>query len=135
MQKNQELIRIAGQGIVEVDEFTYLGATVCKERGGMKHLKNRLSKARSAFVRLNRIWRSKIILRKTIKLRLYKTLVVPVLLYGCETWIMNKGDDRAVEVFYNKFLRRILQIQWQDHVSTEDLLERADMKPMSKEVK
>ena len=135
MQKNQELIMIAGQGIVEVDEFTYLGATVCKERGGMKHLKNRLSKARSAFVRLNRIWRSKIILRKTIKLRLYKTLVVPVLLYGCETWIMNKGDDRAVEVFYNKFLRRILQIQWQDHVSTEDLLERADMKPMSKEVK
>ena len=135
MQKNQELIMIAGQGIVEVDEFTYLGATVCKERGGMKHLKNRLSKARSAFVRLNRIWRSKIILRKTIKLRLYKTLVVPVLLYGYETWIMNKGDDRAVEVFYNKFLRRILQIQWQDHVSTEDLLERADMKPMSKEVK
>ena len=48
---------------------------------------------------------------------------------------MNKGDDRAVEVFYNKCLRRILQIQWQDHVSTEELLERADMKPMSKEVK
>ena len=105
---------IAGQGIADVDEFTDLGATVCKEGGGMKDLKNRLSKARSAFVRLNRIWRSKTILRKTIKLRLYKTLVVPVLLYGCETWIMNKGDDRGVEVFYNKCLRRILQIQWQD---------------------
>ena len=114
MQKNQEVIMIAGQGIADVDEFSDLGATVCKEGGGMKDLKNRLSKARSAFVRLNRIWRSKTILRKTIKLRLYKTLVVPVLLYGCETWIMNKGDDRGVEVFYNKCLRRILQIQWQD---------------------
>ena len=114
MQKNQEVIMIAGQGIADVDEFTDLGATVCKEGGGMKDLKNRLSKARSAFVRLNRIWRSKTILRKTIKLRLYKTLVVPVLLYGCETWIMNNGDDRGVEVFYNKCLRRILQIQWQD---------------------
>ena len=114
MQKNQEVIMIAGQGIADVDEFTDLGATVCKEGGGMKDLKNRLSKARSAFVRLNRIWRSKTILRKTIKLRLYKTLVVPVLLYGCETWIMNKGDDRGVKVFYNKCLRRILQIQWQD---------------------
>ena len=114
MQKNQEVIMIAGQGIADVDEFTDLGATVCKEGGGMKDLKNRLSKARSAFVRLNRIWCSKTILRKTIKLRLYKTLVVPVLLYGCETWIMNKGDDRGVEVFYNKCLRRILQIQWQD---------------------
>ena len=114
MQKNQEVIMIAGQGIADVDEFTDLGAIVCKEGGGMKDLKNRLSKARSAFVRLNRIWRSKTILRKTIKLRLYKTLVVPVLLYECETWIMNKGDDRGVEVFYNKCLRRILQIQWQD---------------------
>ena len=114
MQKNQEVIMIAGQGIADVDEFTDLGATVCKEGGGMKDLKNRLSKARSAFVRLNRIWRSKTILRKTIKLRLYKTLVVPVLLYGCETWIMNKGDDRGVEVFYNKCLRRILHFQWQD---------------------
>ena len=102
---------IAGQWIADVYEFTYLGATVCKERGGMKDLKNRLSKARSAFVRLNRIWRSKIILRRTIKLRLYNTLVVPVLPYGCETWIMNKRDDRAVEVFYNKCLRGILQMQ------------------------
>ena len=112
---------IAGQGTADVDEFTYLGATVCKERGGMKDLKNRLSKARSAFVRLNRIWRSKTILRRRIKLRPYQTLVVPVLLYWCETWIMNKGDDRAVEVFYNKCLRRILQIQWQDHARENSL--------------
>ena len=84
----------------------------------MKDLKNRLSKARRALVRLKRIWRSKTILRRT---KLYKTLVVPVLLYGCETWIMNKGDDRGVEVFYNKCLRRILQIQWQDHARENSL--------------
>ena len=110
--KNQELIMIDGEGVAEaVDEFTYLGATVCKEEGaGMKDPKNRLSKARSALVRLKRIWRSNTTLRRT-KLRLYRTLVVPVLLYGFETWIMNKRDDRAVEVFYNKCLRGILQMQ------------------------
>lgn len=78
------------------DEFTYLGAKVCKEGGGMKDLKNRRSKARGAFIRLKNMWRSSSISRKT-KLRLYKTLVVPVLLYGCETWNMNKGeDDKAI---------------------------------------
>ena len=107
--KNQELMMIDGQGVAEVDEFTYLGATVCKEEGaGMKDPKNRLSKATSAFVRLKRIWRSKTILRRA---KLYITLVVPVLLYECETWKVNKGDDRAVDWFHNNCLRRILQVQ------------------------
>ena len=44
-----------------IDEFTYLGAKVCKEGGGMKDLKNRRS---SAFVRLKNMWHSKSISRK-----------------------------------------------------------------------
>ena len=73
--RNQEKIIINGQDIEDVDEFVYLGAKVCKEGGGMKDLKNRLSKARGAFNKLKKIWSSNNILRKT-KLRLYKTLVV-----------------------------------------------------------
>ena len=45
------------------------------------------------------------------------------------------GDDKAVDVFHKKCLRRILQIQWQEYASTEEPLERADMKPLSKVVK
>ena len=132
--RNQEKITIGGRDIEEVDEFTYLGAIVCKEGGGMKDLRNRLSKARGAFVRLKRIWSSNNIYRRT-KLRLYRTLVVPVLLYGCETWKLNKGDDKTIDVFNNRCLRRILKIKWQDHVSTVELLKRADLKPLSEEVK
>ena len=91
----------------------------------MKDLKNRLSKARGAFIRLKNIWSSNSITRRT-KLKLYRTLVMPVLLYGCETWKMNKGDNKAVDVFHNRCLRRILCIRWQDHVSTKELLERAE---------
>ena len=47
---------------------------------------------------------------------------------------MNKGDNRAVNVFYNRCLRKILRIRWQDHVGTKEQLERAGMKPMSVEV-
>ena len=65
----------------------------------MRDLKNRLWKARGAFNKL-KIWISNNILRKT-KLRLHKTLVVPVLLYRSQTWKMNKGEDKTVNVFHN----------------------------------
>ena len=91
-ERNQEKIIINGQDIEDVDEFVYLGAKLCKEGGGVTDSKNRLSKARGAFNKvIKKIWISDNISRKT-KLRLYKTLVVKVLLYGSETWTMNKGD-------------------------------------------
>ena len=133
--KNQEGITINGlDNIEEVEAFTYLGAKMCKEGGGVKDLKNRLSKARGSFVRLKTIWNSKSVTRKT-KLKLYRTLVVLVLLYGCETWKMNKSDDKEIDVFQNKCIRKILEVRWQDHVSTEELLERAEMEPLSRDVK
>ena len=44
---------------------------------------------------------------------------------------MSKGDDKAIDVFHNKCLRKIVHIKWQDHVSTKELLERVSMKPLS----
>ena len=48
---------------------------------------------------------------------------------------MNKSDDKKIEVFINKYLPKILEVRWQDHVSTEELLERAEMEPLSRDVK
>ena len=48
---------------------------------------------------------------------------------------MNKGDEKMVDVFRNRCLRRIFRICWQDHVSTEMLLERSRMKTQSEEIK
>ena len=47
--------------IEEVEELTFLGAKMCKEGGGVKNLRNRLSKARGSFVRLKTIWSSKML--------------------------------------------------------------------------
>ena len=96
--KSQERITVDGQDIGEVETFKNLGATICKEGAGMKDLKNRLSKARGAFLKFKRIWNSKSISKRT-KLKLFKTVVVPVLLYGCETWKMNKEDDSELMCF------------------------------------
>ena len=60
---------------------------------------------------------------------------MPVLLYGCETWKMNKKGDKEIDVLQNKCLRKILEVRWQDHVSIEELLERAEMESLSRDVK
>ena len=68
-------------------------------------------------------------------MKLYKTLVMPVLMYGCETWKMTKSDERVLNMFENKCLQKIHGIRWQDHVTTKELLARAEMSPVSQEVK
>jgi len=45
--------------------------------------------------------------RINTELKLYKTKIRPCLLYGCETWAINKSDDNKVSIFERKVLRSI----------------------------
>ena len=132
--RNNEAITVNGQALEDVEKFVYLGATVCKQGGGDEDIKARLGKARGAFVKLNRVWNSNSVTKKT-KIKLYKTLVKPVLMHGCETWKMNEGDAQKINVFQNRCLRRILKIKWQDKVTNKELLERANVDRLSEEVR
>jgi len=82
---------VNSEEVEDVEEFVYLGATVNKEGGGSRAITNRMQKARGAFQRLGKVWATRGVGRRT-KIRLFKTLVRPVLLYGCETWKIIKGD-------------------------------------------
>ena len=83
--RNTEPIKFQnGDTIKETNDFTYLGAVVSTEGGCDKDMDSRLSKAKTAFRKLERIWGSKQYNRRT-KVRLFNTLVKPVLLYGSET--------------------------------------------------
>ncbi|KAJ4450632.1 hypothetical protein ANN_02061 [Periplaneta americana] len=44
---------------------------------------------------------------KNLKVRIYKTVILPVVLYGCETWILTLREERRLRVFENKVLRKI----------------------------
>lgn len=63
--------------------------------------------ANKCYYGLNKHLRSRSISRKT-KLTIYKTLIVPVLTYGSETWTLSKTDENALLIFERKILRKIL---------------------------
>jgi hypothetical protein len=47
------------------------------------------------------------LLSKNVKVRIYTTIVLPVLLYGCETWSLIITEEHKLRVFENRVLRRI----------------------------
>jgi hypothetical protein len=47
------------------------------------------------------------LLSKKLKIKLYRTIILPVDLYGCETWSLTRRDERRLRVFENRVLRRI----------------------------
>ena len=116
-----EPITINNIPVDTVDDFTYLGRVKSAEDGTKKDIKTRLPKARSAFARLKPVWKSKIHSKKS-KIRVYKSNVKPVLMYGSECWRIIQCDLQKLEVFQNNCLRRIHGIFWPDKIRNEDLL-------------
>jgi hypothetical protein len=44
-----------------------------------------------------------------LEIKIYRTIILPVVLYGCETWSFRFRDEHRLRVFENRFLRRIFE--------------------------
>jgi hypothetical protein len=47
------------------------------------------------------------LLSRNVKVKIYKTIILPVDLYGCETWSLTPREENRLRVFENRVLRRI----------------------------
>lgn len=105
---NQEdnTITIGDQRFEVVNEFTYLGALIRADGDNASEIQRRIMAANRCFYGLQRHLRSKFLTRRT-KCQIYKTLIRPVLTYGCESWTMRKSDEQLLLVFERKVLRTI----------------------------
>jgi len=46
------------------------------------------------------------LLSKNLKIKVYRTIILPVVLYGCDTWSLTLKEERRLRVFENRVLRR-----------------------------
>ena len=60
---------------------------------------------------LTRIWKDRNI-QLTTKVKLVNALVFPVVMYGCESWVLRKEDRRRIDAFELWCWRRLLRIPW-----------------------
>ncbi|KAG0723026.1 LINE-1 retrotransposable element ORF2 protein [Chionoecetes opilio] len=116
-------VHACGEDIEILESFTYLGSAVHNDGGSRQEVLRRIGIAHGAMDSLSgSIWRCRYLCRRT-KIRIFKSLVIPVLLYGCETWTLNSDLKRRINAFGNKCLRRIMGYRWDDYVSNQRLHE------------
>ena len=65
------------------------------------------------------------------KLKVYNSLVLSVLLYGCETWTTLKADERKLEAFHMQCQRRILGIGWFHRVTNADVISQTGQEDLA----
>jgi hypothetical protein len=49
------------------------------------------------------------LISKNLKIKIYKTVILPVVVYGCETWSLTLREERRLRVFENRVLRKIFE--------------------------
>ena len=120
-------INIESTSLNSVEHFTYLGSVISNDATVNKDIDNRLARTSSAFGRLHkRVWQNHS-LRLSTKIQVYRTVVVPTLLYGCATWVLYRKQIRLLERFHQRCLRSIMGIKWQEYVTNEEVLKRASL--------
>ena len=75
---------------------------------------------------LQQIWTDRYLSLST-KVRVYEILVLPVLVYACETWTVLAADERRLEAFHMKCQRQISKIRCQDHISNSEVAARTGL--------
>jgi len=89
-----------------VEEFKYLGTTLTNQNSVAEELKSRLRSGNACYHSVQNHLSSRL-LSKNLKIKIYRTIILPVVLYGCETWSLIRRKERKLRVFENMVLRRI----------------------------
>ena len=87
-----------------------IGVTVTNTNGIREEIKRRINMGNACYYSLEKILSSHL-LSKKFKVNAYKTIILPVELYGCETWSLKLREEHKLRVFENKVLRKIFGVK------------------------
>ena len=99
-----------------------MGGSEITADGDCSHeIKRHLLLGRKVMTNLDNILKSRDITLPT-KVRLVKAMVFPVVMYGCESWAINKAEHRRIDAFELWCWRRLLRVPWPARRSNQSIL-------------
>ena len=90
--------QIDGETRETVTDFLFLGSTITADGDYSHEIKRRLLLERKAMTNLDSIFKSRDITLLT-KVHLVKAMVFPVVMYGCESWILKRAECQNIDTF------------------------------------
>jgi hypothetical protein len=99
-------VNIDYSSIEKVEEFKYLGTMLTDQNSIQEEIKSRLKLGNACYHLVQNLLSSRL-LSKNLKIKIYRTIILPMVLYGCETWSLTLVEERRLRVFENRVLRRV----------------------------
>jgi hypothetical protein len=87
-------------------KFKYLGSTLTEQNCINEEIRSRLNLGNACYHAVQNLLSSRL-LSRNVKIKIYKTIILPVVLYRCETWSLMLREEHRLRVFENRVLRRI----------------------------
>ena len=100
-----------GVTVERVTDFILGGSKITADGDCSHEIKRCLLLGRKVMTNLDRILKSRDITLAT-KVRLVKTMVFPVVIYGCESWTVKKAEHQRIDAFELWCWRRLLRVPW-----------------------
>ena len=112
---------IDGETAETVSDFIFGGSKITADSDCSHEIKRRLLLGRKVMTNLDNIFKSRDITLPT-KVHLVKSMVFPVVMYGCESWTIKKADHQRIDAFELWYWRRLLGVPWTARRSNQSIL-------------
>jgi hypothetical protein len=99
-------IKIANRSFAYVAKFKYLGTTLTDQNHMHEEINIRLNSGNACYHSVQSLLASSL-LSRNLRVKIYRTIILPVVLYACETWSLTLREEHRLRMFENRVLRRI----------------------------
>ena len=117
---------IDGETGETVSDFIFLGSKITADGDCSHEIKRHLVLGRKAVTNVDSILKTRDITLPT-NVCLVKAMVFPVVMYGCESWIMKKAECRRMDAFELWCWRRLLRVPWTARRSNQSILKEISL--------